>query len=157
MDQGWISSNQVAPEDRVGQILPGAEVEITSPYDPSYNCAAFALGITNRWLDSGMGCFWPKGTPRGTAIGHLVAMYESHGFEVCGVDTSLESRFEKIAIFEHQGEWQHVCKQCEDGRWLSKLGMSEDVKHNLDALESQPDYGQLVTVLRRAILPLLAG
>jgi len=147
MDDSWVDISNTDPEERVQKILPGVKVEISSNYNPLYNCIAWAIGDEHHLWDPE--AWWPPGAPKGYSVTHLSKTYEMLGFEPCGMDWSLDEAFDKIAITEADGEWQHACKQCPDGRWWSKLGEAEDVKHELFDIESQPDYGRVVLILRR--------
>jgi hypothetical protein len=142
----WVAVPEIS-EERVRGILPGITFEITSPFTPVYNCAAWAIGEDRKWMQSD--AWWPKGVERDETVEALVAAYREFGFEPCGLDDSLDPAFEKLAISSVAGEWKHACKQCPDGQWSSKLGMCEDVKHGLHDVEVNPDYGKIALIMRR--------
>lgn len=146
-EEDWVDEEDEDPVKRVAEILPGVTVEITSPYDKRYNCAAWAIGDKGHFWDQLN--WWPPIAEFGERIDDLAATYAHFKFSPCGLDDTLDPGYDKIAIFGEGGEWKHVCKQCEDGRWWSKLGRSEDVKHALRDVEAQPDYGVLSLILRR--------
>ncbi|WP_025225677.1 DUF7689 domain-containing protein [Fimbriimonas ginsengisoli] len=123
------------PEQRIDRIFCGRPVQITSDEDWQYNCVAWAAGHKDKfWThETGYGTYtyWPPGIPRGNSLAHLVAVFEWLGFVACG-DETVEPEVDKIALFEQDGEWAHACKQCDDGRWWSKMDFFEDVKHTID-------------------------
>ena len=97
--------------------------ELTSEPDETYNCIAYAAGITNEWWDP-LGV-WPDGIPNDDTVDTLVMVYGKHGFTIC-TDGKSEDGFEKIAIYAIEGSFQHAAKLLEDGRWSSKLGPDDD-------------------------------
>jgi hypothetical protein len=147
MGELWIDVTDVEPEARVRELLPGVAFEICSAYDGFYNCAAWAIGDKHHFWSPE--AWWPPDAPKGASVRHLSETYAMFGFEPCGMDSSVETGYDKLAICELDGEWQHVCKQCPDGRWWSKLGDCEDVKHALNDIEAQPDYGTVVLIMKR--------
>jgi hypothetical protein len=93
--------------------------------------------------------FWPKDVARGETINHLAAVYERLGFSHCE-HGAFESDFDKIALFEQDGVWAHVCKLCEDGRWWSKIDFFEDVKHTVE--DAIAVYGSKPLFMRREVV-----
>jgi hypothetical protein len=63
-------------------------------------------------------------------------------------DEGVESEFERIALFAKSGVPTHAARQLPSGRWASKLGMREDIEHDLHALEGDL-YGNVVRLLKR--------
>lgn len=55
-------------------------------------------------------------------------LFAREGFSVCD-DDSLESGYEKIALYAFVGQFTHVALQLEDGRWSSKMGYREVITH----------------------------
>ena len=83
----------------------------------------------------------------------ISAPFESIGFTRC--DTfDLEAEFEKVAIFANETGPTHASKQLSDGRWSSKLGVFEDIEHELEALtgDEREEYGKVVQILKRTDL-----
>jgi hypothetical protein len=58
------------------------------------------------------------------------------------------SGVEKIAIYVRSDIPSHVARQLPNGKWTSKLGLREDIEHDLEALEG-PEYGSVVLILSR--------
>jgi hypothetical protein len=136
------------------ELFPGlAETgyRITSPPDDSYNCIAWAVGVTHQWwwpLGDVTKSNWPQGVPRQETVEAFLATLAICSFTIC--DTAdLESGFEKIAIYaDARGSPSHAARQLENGRWTSKLGVREDIEHDLHALEGT-EYGKVVAIVRR--------
>jgi hypothetical protein len=96
---------------------------ITSPFNPRYNCVAYAYGK----YDNGMwpnhnDYWWPPQIPNEMTIRAFQALFESIAFNVCG-DGSFEPGYLKIAIFaDNNNIPTHAAKQLDNGFWSSKLG-----------------------------------
>lgn len=124
----------------------------TSEATPRYNCIAFGVHDTNQWWERLAvpirGYYWPPNIKRSDTVESWIQVFELHGFAVCG-SIELETGFEKVAIYETDGEPTHVARQLEDGKWTSKLGEDEDIEHStLVALEGD-FYGKVVKILKR--------
>ena len=124
-----------------------------SPFDPKYNCIAWAAGDRRRWWwpddpDFGYG-YWPSGVKREETLVAFVAAFGTLGYEECPEGTP-ERGFDKIALFiAADGTPTHAARQLSDGTWSSKLGVFEDVCHaDLDCLTG-PLYGRVAAFLRR--------
>jgi len=126
---------------------------MTSPVDPDYNCIAWAAGIVNDWwwpLFDGRKTTWPVNLPREVTLAALRAVFASFGYSVLS-DDSLELHFEKVAIFtDAPGVPTHAARQLPNGRWTSKLGLSEDIEHDLRAVEGDI-YGTVALILKRPV------
>ena len=71
------------------------------------------------------------------------------GYETCE-DGSLESGFEKVAIYEANTVVTHMARQLDTGMWTSKLGPNVDIEHNSPADLEDGVYGKVVRYLKRA-------
>jgi hypothetical protein len=81
----------------------------TSAKTPTYNCIAWAAGDNERW--------WEPADP-------------SLGYNTCA-DGSVRKGYQKVAIYaDAAGAWTHAARQLSDGKWTSKLGVSEDIEHD---------------------------
>ena len=125
-----------------------SHLRFTSPEDGGYNCLSWAAGETRRcWHPSAFGgLFWPGGAADDT-LPEWIRAFESLGYERCG-SGALEAGFEKLAIYADGDFPLHVARQLANGYWTSKLGMREDVEHEIDALAGR-EYGRALTFLRR--------
>jgi len=129
---------------------------ITSRASRAYNCLAWAAGSALLWWwPEPVYYFWPPNVPRELTIDAFIRAYGTLGFVVCD-DGSLENGFEKVALYAKRMPWgeiepTHAARQLADGKWTSKLGLSEDVSHdNVRDLDG-PAYGTAVQFLKRPI------
>jgi hypothetical protein len=128
--------------------LADTHIRLTSPEDYGYNCLAWAAGETVRcWHpDPFGGTYWPDG-PAEDTLEEWIRAYATLGYRASG-SAALESGTEKLAIYA-DGEFPlHVARQLPNGYWTSKLGVREDVEHELDGLVGQ-EYGRVVVILSR--------
>jgi hypothetical protein len=135
-------------------LLLSRGYEVSSPADWDYNCIAFAADVQNSWWwpDPHCDAFWPNGVERELKLEAFVRAYATVGYEVCQ-DGSFEPGYEKIAIYEKDGVPTHAAKQTAEGRWMSKLGPWEDIRHNTaDGVETWAGigiYGKVRQYMRR--------
>lgn len=135
--------------------LPNSAEEpllITSSFDGTYNCIAWALGMTKVWFwpDHEGDHKWPADLPRIESIEIFIQFFQKHGFEVCKNEQT-EKGFEKIALFQKNGIPTHACRLLKKGVWTSKIGALEDVQHSLFAI-SGGWYGEVSIFLKRKIV-----
>jgi hypothetical protein len=120
--------------DRFPRLVNEAH-EITSQ-PASYNCVAWVEGLTDRYIDPILD--WPLEVPRPQSeqdddLGCYEALFRHFGYEMCA-DASLEDGYIKIALYAHEGSFEHVAKQMPSGKWTSKAGFLHDLNH--DRLEA---------------------
>jgi hypothetical protein len=132
----------------------------SSPVDASYNCIAFAAGRSDVywWPDPfapPLNDYWPQGVLCEETIEAFIELYRTFGYEPSDSsdDGSLETGYEKIALFALGTTPTHAAKQLPDGRWTSKLGVYEDIEHNNLSCLDGPCYGRVVQFLRRPLSP----
>lgn len=77
----------------------------------------------------------------------FAAAFATLGYAPC-LDERPEHRFEKIALFAVAGLPTHAARQLPSGRWTSKLGLREDIEHDLHAV-SGGVYGTVAALLKR--------
>ena len=138
--------------DGFPRLVPGSFRTI-SPQTTSYNCIAWAAGISNRWWwpEDNPFCYWPPGVPVVASIGSFKEAYGTLGYETCQ-DGSLEAGFEKIVIYATQeGIPKHAARQLPNGKWTSKLGKNVDIEHEDPDVVSGPKYGQPVLFMKRPL------
>lgn len=126
--------------------------QITSPPIPQYNCIAWAYGInTVRMWPSTPNFYWPSNITNNSNLSSFIELYESIGYKICD-DEKLENEFEKIAIFELNGNVTHASRQLTNGDWTSKLGhqpgISYDVSHTIHSI-SNGVYGNVSVFMKR--------
>lgn len=134
--------------------LRGQPYQITSPKDHRYNCIAFVAGDDHNWWwpDAAGEDTWPPGVARVEAVGAFRDAFATLGYTVCD-DGQLEPGYEKVALFALAGVPKHVARQLPSGRWVSKLGPSEDIEHALHELTGTV-YGSVVLVMKRVVTPM---
>lgn len=140
----------MTPLDEVFPDLRVSGYRATSPPDERYNCIAWAVSETGQWLWPGppKRSAWPVGIPRQETVEAFEALFHLYGFSPCQDEIS-ESGIEKVALFaDVSGVPSHAARQLPNGRWTSKLGMSEDIEHDLHAVAG-PVYGRVVRIYRR--------
>lgn len=125
---------------------------VTSNADRVYNCLAWAVHYTDRWLDADAPYgYWPNDVPRRLTLNNLTTVYTNEGFERCD-SSDAEPGYEKIAIYaDRRGLPLHAARQLDSGKWTSKMGGHVDIEHEtLEALEGLK-YGTPVRYLRRPV------
>lgn len=130
--------------------LAGTGYRITSPATRKYNCIAWAVGNDRQWLWPGPieDCDWPDEIDREGSLAAFAALFMLFGFAPCS-DHRIEAGFERVALFaDTDGRPTHAARQLQNGRWTSKLGMAEDIEHDLRAIEGDL-YGRVVRIFRR--------
>jgi hypothetical protein len=125
---------------------------VASKYDPSYNCAAFAVNDCERWWEPlNPDGYWPANVPLEFSVAAYAAAFETVDFHKCDTPT-VEDGFEKLAIYSDEGDFVHAARQNADGSWVSKLGKAEDIRHRtLEELtgHSKDEYGDVVVFMKR--------
>jgi hypothetical protein len=120
----------------------------TSPATWTYNCVAWAVGVTDAWWWPIHGRFWPQGAPREETMSAFFAALATVGF-LPGTTAELEPELEKVALFAAGATPTHAARQLPNGWWSSKLGPAIDIEHStLDAVAGGA-YGDVVAILGR--------
>jgi hypothetical protein len=121
---------------------------ITSPATSDYNCIAWSVGDVEHWWQPGG--HWPIATTGDDyGIGVLEQAFLSLGFEDCS-DTTLESGYEKVALYGSSLFYTHASRQLPSAKWTSKLGGSEDIEHDTPEDVAGGIYGEVVQIMKRA-------
>jgi hypothetical protein len=127
---------------------------VTSPFDTTYNCIAYAAGDQSNWWWPSPDDFWPASSPREVTVDAFVQAYGTCGYVQCD-NGSVEADFEKVALYGKPlfagGAMAptHAAKQLSDGRWASKLGRYEDVEHATIEAVNCASYGSVLCYLKR--------
>lgn len=143
--------------ERIESRFPGLRTSpfrVTSPAMRDYNCVAWAAGDTARWWwpdpnPDDDASFWPPGIPREETVAAFVAAFATLGYAP-GSGEELEPGFVKVALFASGAVPTHAARQLPNGRWTSKLGLREDIEHDLHAVSGDA-YGPVVRILKRPI------
>jgi hypothetical protein len=126
---------------------------ITSEATPHYNCLAWAVHETGRWIspelyDARLSLYpWPAGVAREDTLDAWMDALATFGFAPCETGI-LEPSTEKLALYAMDAIVRHVARQLPSGRWTSKLGRWEDIEHDLHALEGER-YGTVERFMKR--------
>lgn len=122
---------------------------VASPQTTSYNCIAFAAGVTTKkwWPAFHPDAYWPPGCPYSDSIASFVQAFQTLGYTVCA-DGKYEEGFEKIALYAKFGAVKHAARLVAKGKWASKLGDLEDIVHEETAVAGGL-YGEVVQYMRR--------
>lgn len=140
--------------------LEDQQFDITSPTCHEYNCAAWgveedwhkwdptAIGLDGQILDP---YYWPYGVPVLPTTKALEEAYFTRGYEPCD-DGTLVAGKQKLAIYgDGKGDWKHVARQTNDGKWTSKMGDLADIEHvEVEAVEGSW-IGRVESYLSRPI------
>jgi len=123
--------------------------QVTSPPADEYNCVAWAAGDTMRWWQPGV--HWPVAVPPGAyGIEVLEQAFRALGYDTCD-DGWLEPGFEKVALYGDDIYYTHIARQLQDGRWTSKLGAAEDIKHDATDGVGGGIYGTVLRFMKRVL------
>lgn len=130
--------------------LATSKYRVTSKRSGGYNCVAWAINRSDKWLDPSEFFEWPDGLPRDETVQAYEAFFRNEGFSSCPLP-DCEVGFEKVAIYvDGSGLPQHVARQRLNGRWTSKLGKWEDIEHELWGLEAS-SYGAARIFMKRKL------
>ena len=114
-----------------------------------YNCIAYAAGDVSEWWENeGEDNYWPDYATRSYQMESLIEVFAGLGFERCQ-DSALESGYEKVALYEDRGLWEHAALQTSDGRWRSKMGEGPLIEHRSPDSLSDGIYGNPTIYMRR--------
>lgn len=126
-----------------------ANFKLLSPFSFQYNCIAFAMGMTDRWVDdSDIAWHWWPPIEKGPSVDHLKRAFRYFGFEECGMDDSIDELYDKIAIYHLAGRWTHAAKIVAAGIYHSKFGESYDGCHSSGGV-LRAQYGDVCLIMRR--------
>jgi hypothetical protein len=142
----------VEPIEALFPGLAKSPFRVTSPAARDYNCIAWAAGDTTRWWWPDPGnpaTFWPAGSALEETLDAFVAAFATRGYSLCAGEEH-EPGFEKVALFASAAVPTHAARQLASGRWTSKLGLREDIEHDLHAL-SGGVYGTVELLLKRPL------
>lgn len=122
---------------------------VVSPITDNYNCIAWSIGVTDRWMwPKNPDAFWPSIVTEADELEALIQLYLDKGYEKCE-SSELEKGYGKVAIYVKEYGPTHAALQLESGQWTSKLGGSQDIKHDtLKVLEGE-SYGNATIFLKK--------
>jgi len=103
------------------------DVWITAPIDPQYNCLAWTLGITDRWV-------WPWSVPM-VGSGQFSELYRQFGLYI-GAPAKVVAWGQTLRDMTH-GSIRYAGNLGVPDLWESKLGASWRITHSLDGLKGR--------------------
>ncbi len=135
--------------------LSSEDFEIVDEPSDLYNCIAYAVGdIAKPWDPNGTR-YWPPWAPRNDRIDSLIAVFAGlePAYEQCE-SSQVEDGYQKVALYEVQGQAKHAALQMPNGRWRSKMGRGPVIEHRSPESLSDGIYGDVHCFMRR---PQLQG
>lgn len=148
------------------QAFPGLAADkdfaITSPDDPDYNCIAWACNYNNRWMQPPISgspdldaiVYWPPEAAKGFDVSCLIEAFQTLGYVIC--DTwQHENGFQKVALYKNPitNEWTHAARELMNspncGKWTSKLGCWNDIRHSTPFSIEGQKYGVVHCFMKR--------
>lgn len=138
------------------------DFDITSPQTPDYNCLAWACNYSNRWMQPPISgnpeldavVYWPPEAKQGLDISCLIEAFQAHGYQICD-SWQHEVGYQKVALYKNpqSNEWTHAARELmngkDRGKWTSKLGEGNDIRHgNPYSIEGQY-YGVVHCIMKR--------
>ena len=129
--------------------LSEEDFEIVEQSSERYNCIAYAAGDTSQlWWPDEIG-YWPPWATNDERIDSLKEAFAGLEYEQCD-DGDIEDGYEKVALYEDQGDFQHAALQMPNGRWRSKMGQGPVIEHRSPESLSGGMYGDVAVYMRRA-------
>lgn len=132
--------------------------KILSDITPIYNCIAWAMGYTDRWVDHVIlpGHWWPDNVIRENSSAALKEAFEAEGF-IEADDYLPEEGYEKVILYKNADtdEWTHASRIITKDIEYSKFGETWDAQHSHDVLCHTSDgyemcsYGVAYTYMKR--------
>jgi hypothetical protein len=129
------------PTERRAFPRLGDDFEVLAPHTKVYNCIAWSIGFTDRWI-------WPK---KPTLAG-FDRLYEKYGYRrIPTLDFTLVPGMQKIVLYARRTKkgklkYTHGARQGPDGTWTSKIGKLPRIRHLSPQAISGPSYGKPIAV-----------
>lgn len=130
---------------------------VTSNFTPIYNCIAWAMGFTDRWVavvDStninvmrGRFTWWPEGIEQSMRPEALKSAFEALGFVACD-NYEYEYGYDKSVLYSKDGKWSHASRIVSNFEEHSKFGESWNAHHGRNKF-SGSIYGDAYCCMRR--------
>jgi hypothetical protein len=124
------------------------EFEVIRPNSTSYNCIAWSLGYTDRWI-------WPAQNGGQVYFSDFDDLYTRHGFKkATTMSFDKSAKYDKVVLYAKANDWNileptHAAKQQSDGSWTSKVGKLPVIRHlHPNDLEGS-SYGQPYVIYLR--------
>ncbi len=114
-----------------------------------YNCIAYAAGDTSKWWWPDGVNYWPPWTAETELIESVTEAFAGLGYELCD-DGHVEDGYQKVSLYEVNGEMKHAAIQMPNGRWRSKMGQGPVIEHHSPQSLSGGMYGDATTHMRKS-------
>lgn len=135
---------------------------VTSELTDRYNCIAWAMRFTDRWVQPsrGAGYWWPKYNPTSiyfdVSQNGLIKAFYRLGFRICD-NNDKEFFYDKVALYYNPRTkmWTHAARVINNKEYHSKAGGGWDFHHGseINRLENpadpQNDYGVVYKIMKR--------
>lgn len=141
--------NRIALYGWFPKLQSDCHFEILSKATPEYNCIAWAMGYTDRWVDTynAPGRWWPNGVKRNGKIDSLVSAFEQQGFVRC-YDAHFEEGYDKVVLYGANGLWTHASRIVSEESEHSKFGNTWDGTHGHNMFHGT-EYGDAFAYMKR--------
>ncbi|MFO0844380.1 MAG: hypothetical protein U0797_18620 [Gemmataceae bacterium] len=127
-----LNSGERAHLEAAGERLSfprlGDDFEVLAPASAAYNCIAWALGRSDRWV-------WPVPPGQPVSVGDFDALFSAHGYRRVGpLNYDPQAGHDKLVLYAKRNEFgeaepTHCARQLADGSWSSKLGRLPLIRH----------------------------
>ena len=130
--------------------LANENFEVVGGPSDRYNCVAYAANKKDQPWDYNHRGHWPPWANRNDRIESLKQVFLGLECEECR-DSELEDGYQKVALFEVQGQAKHAALQMPNGRWRSKIGDGPLIEHDTPESLAGELYGNPTVFLRRML------
>ena len=130
--------------------LSSEDFQIVDQPSRRYNCIAYAAGDTTEWWWPDGINYWPPWATRDNRMGSLKEVFAGLGYDPCD-DSDAEDGYQKVALYEVWGKFEHAAAQMPNGRWRSKMGRGPVIEHRSPESLSGGMYGDATNTMRRVV------
>ena len=123
--------------------------EIVDQPSERYNCIAYAAGDTSKWWWPDGINYWPPWATETNRIESLKEAFAGMGYELCD-HSDTEDGYQRVALYEVDGEMKHATVQMPNGRWRSKMGQGPVIEHRDPESLSRGPYGRATVFMRKS-------
>lgn len=133
------------------KLVDDVNFNITSAQTSIYNCIAWAMNLTDRWVDPDIspGKWWPDGVERSLDYNALIEAFKALGFSLAD-NSNYEEGYDKVVLYGANGEWKHASKVTPNDTEHSKFGEEWDCEHSHAVLQGL-QYGEEYAYMKRPI------
>ena len=130
--------------------LASEDFEIVEEPSNRYNCIAYAAGDTSDWWWPDGINYWPPWATLTERIESLIEAFTGLGYQQCD-GSNVEGGYQKVALYEGQGEMKHAAAQMPNGAWRSKMGQGPVIEHRSPESLAGGPYGEVHCFMRRPL------